>query len=165
MNRIRLLGALWVGLLGLTGCGYELNGPFRQGIQTVYVDMFTTREFRRNLEFQLTEAVKKRIGLETPYRLAPKESADTILRGEILEERQAAFAPDFNTRIPRETQLVLGCRMEWKDLRSGEILVDRPVVLQAVDYLRPTLETEKYAQQVVVDKLAARIVTEMYDAW
>lgn len=152
-------------LLLLTGCGYEVNGPYRKGIQTVYVDMFSTREFRRNLEFQLTEAVKKHIGFETPYRLASKENADTILRGEVLEERQAAFAPDFASRIPRETQLVLACRVEWKDLRTGEILLQRPVLLQGTDYIEATGETERYGQQVAIDKMASRIVSQMYDSW
>ena len=159
------LGFLGLALSTLVGCGYRAEGLFRPNIDTIAIDMFESREFRRNLEFQLTEAVKKRINLETPYRLAPKETADTILRGEVLEERQAAFAPDFASRIPRETQLTLAVRVEWKDLRTGEILLDRPVLLQAVDYLRPTGETERYAQQVVIDKLAARIVSEMYADW
>lgn len=149
----------------LPACGYSGEGVYRKDIQTIYVDMFTSREFRRNLEFQLTEAVKKRVNLETPYRLAEKSEADTILRGEILEERQAAFAPDFASRLPREIQLTLACRLEWKDARTGKILIDRPVLLQAADYLRPTGETERYTQQVVIDKLAERIVEQMYDAW
>jgi hypothetical protein len=149
----------------LTGCGYEPNGVFRKGIETVYVDMFETKEFRRNLEFSLTEAVKKHIAAETPYRLAPKDRADTILRGEILEERQAAFAPDFRSRIPREINLTVACRLEWKDLRSGEVLLSRPVLLQSADYIEALGETERYGQTVAIDKLASRIVQQMYDQW
>lgn len=153
-------------LLGvLTGCGYSANGLYRGGIDSVYVDMFETREFRRNLEFQLTEAVKKRINMHTPYKLESRERADTILEGEVLEERQAAFAPDFDSRLPREKQLTLAVRLKWKDLRTGEILMERPVTLQAVDYLTPTGETERYAQQVAVDKMAERIISFMYSDW
>lgn len=152
-------------LCGLTGCGYSADGLFRRDVRTVHVEMFTSREFRRDLEFQLTEAVKKRIGADTPYRLASKEKADTILKGQILEERQAALAPDFRSRLPREKQLTLAARVEWKDLRDGRILLDQPVLLQAEDYLPPTGETEKYAQQKAIDKLAARIITKMYADW
>lgn len=148
-----------------TGCGYRTDGLFRSDIQTVYVEMFESREFRRELEFMLTEAVKKRISLDTPYRLAPREKADTILRGEILEQRQAAFAPDELSRLPREKQLNLIMRLEWKDQRSGKVLADVPLQVQAVDYLPPTGESEKFAQQKAIDRLAMRIVARMYDEW
>ncbi|TWT40566.1 hypothetical protein RAS1_42790 [Phycisphaerae bacterium RAS1] len=154
-------------LLGFTGCGYRAGAGelYRPGIRTVYVEMFASKEFRRDLEFSLTEAVKKRIGADTPYKLAAREKADTILKGELLEERQAAFAPDFASRLPREKQLTLAVRVEWKDLRSGELLIDQPVLLQSVDYLTPTGETEAFGQQKAIDKLAARIVAQMYDDW
>lgn len=155
--------AAGVGLILLSGCGYQVNGAYRTGIRSIYVEMFESHEFRRDLEFMLTEAVKKRIGSDTPYRLASKEKADTVLSGEILEERQAAFAPDFISRLPREKQLTLGVRLRWQDIRNGKLLVEQPVLLQAVDYLTPTGETEKYAQQKVIDRLAARIVSKMYD--
>lgn len=153
--------------LTTSGCGYRAGAAelYRPGIRTVYVEMFTSKEFRRDLEFLLTEAVKKRIGSDTPYKLAPREKADTILKGELLEERQAAFAPDFASRLPREKQLTLAVRLEWKDLRSGDLLIDQPVLLQSVDYLTPTGETEAFGQQKAIDKLAARIVAQMYDEW
>jgi hypothetical protein len=152
-------------LCGLTGCGYSSDQLFATDMKTVYVEMFESREFRRDLEFMLTEAVKKRIATDTPYRLAPKEKADTILRGEVLEERQAAFAPDFRSRQPRDKQMTLVVRVQWEDLRTGRVLVDRPLLLQAVDYLPPAGESEKFAQQKGVDRLAARIVAQMYNEW
>jgi hypothetical protein len=147
------------------GCGYRSDQLFRTDVETVHVEMFESREFRRDLEFMLTEAVEKRIATDTPYRVAPKEKADTILRGEVLEERQAAFAPDFRSRQPRDKQMTLVVRVQWEDLRTGQILVDRPLLLQAVDYLPPAGETEKAAQQRGMDDLAARIVAQMYNEW
>lgn len=165
MQRAIRLIAPTLALLVLTGCGYSSSGLYRGGVDSVYVNMFETRTFRRNLEFQLTEAVKKRINMHTPYKLESRERADTILEGEVLEERQASFAPDFGSRIPREIQLTLAVRLKWKDLRTGEVLFDRPVTLQAVDYLTPTGETERYAQQVAIDKMAERIMTYFYNDW
>ena len=165
MKTCSALLAGWVGLTALTGCCYRTGELYRPEIETVHVEMFASREFRRDLEFMLTEAVKKRINLETPYRLADKEKADTIIKGEVLEVRQAAFANDFRSRQPREKQLTLAVRVQWKDLRSGRVLVDQPVELQAVDYLTPTGETEKFAQQRAIDRLAAKIVAKMHDEW
>jgi hypothetical protein len=161
----------WLGL-GLiitsalsAGCGYKAGGPYRTDVHTVCVDMVGSKEFRRDIEFMLTEAIKKRIAVETPYRLAPREKADTILTAELLEERQMALAPDFETRQPREKQLALAVKVQWKDLRTGQLLVDQPVLLQAVDYLTPTGETERFAQERAVDRLAKAIVAKMYEDW
>ena len=147
------------------GCGYTAGGPYRKGIETVHVDMFGTREFRRGLEFQLTEAVKKRVGLDTPYRLSPLERADTTLSGDILEVRQAAWAPDPLTRQPREKQMNLAVQVRWKDLRTGKMLFDAPIRLQAADYLPAAGETEAYTEQRVIEKMAQQIVAQMYDPW
>ena len=79
--------------------------------------------------------------------------------------RQAAFAPDPESRQPREKQLTLATRLVWKDLRSGKVLVDQPIELQAVDYLTATGETEKYAIDKSVDGMARRIVAKMCADW
>lgn len=152
-------------LLATAGCGYRSDTLFRPNVRTIYVDMFTSKEFRRDLEFSLTEAVKKRISMETPYRLAPRDKADTILKGEVVEQRQSAFGPDPLSRLPREKQLTLAIRVTWKDQRSGQILVDQPVLLQAVDYLPPAGESEKFAQSKAIDRLAQRIIARLYEDW
>lgn len=165
MSRYMPLIGFLVALSLVGGCGYKAGGPYRTDIETIHVEMFGSKEFRRDLEFMLTEAVKKRIAADTPYRLAPREKADTILSGQVLEERQAAFAPDFQSRQPREKQLTLAVRLQWKDLRSGRLLVDLPVQLQAADYLTPTGETERFAQERAVDSMARQIVAKLYEDW
>jgi hypothetical protein len=145
------------------GCGYTWGAPYRQGIQTVHVEMFGSREFRRDIEFQLTEAVKKRIATDTPYRLSKKADADSLMSGEILEVRRAAFAPDPLSRLPRQQQLTLAIRLRWQDLRTGEFLIDQPLELQAMDYIPPLGETEDYGLQKVTDRMAEKITGRMYD--
>ncbi len=164
MKRGMLLAGLGVAL-SLCGCGYKAGGPYRDDVRTVYVDMFGSREFRRDLEFTLTEAVKKRIGSDTPYRLAGRENADTILSGEVIEQPVSAFAPDFQTQQPREKQVTLAVRLYWKDQRTGRVLVDEPIVLEAVDYLPPMGETEEFARDRVTDRMARKIVAKLYEDW
>lgn len=149
----------------LVGCGYDTGAVFRTDIETVHVRMFESRTFRRDLEFMLTEAVKKKIATDTPYRIAPLEQADTVLKGEVLEERQSAFAPDFRTRQPRDQQMTMIVRVNWTDQRNGRTLFDRPLLLQSMDYLPTAGETEKFAQQKAIDGLAVRIVSQMYNDW
>lgn len=146
-----------------TGCGYHSGQPFEQSVQTVHVESFSSKTFRRRLEIRLTEAVRKRINMETPYRLvADAQRADTLLSGEILEVRQSTLGRDFASNLPRETQYTLVVRFEWKDLRSGEVLAGRQQFIQTVDYIRPVGETEFIASQEALDDVAERIVEQMY---
>jgi len=168
MNRFGVRGcvaAAAVAFMLAGGCGYSLRRPFPQNVRTVYVEMFGSREFRRGLEFALTEALQKRILQDTPYRLADKSTADTILTGEILEVRQSTLGTDFETDLPRETQATFVVRFQWKDLRNGKILVDRPYFVQTVDYIRPVGETFHNAMTEAMDDLAERIVEQMMESW
>ena len=101
------------------------------------MNIFESKEFRRGLELQLAEALTKRIEAESPFKLAKKEIADTILTGEILEVRQASLGRSFRTVTPRETAATLVVSFRWKDLRNGEVLVERPTFVQTVDYIKP----------------------------
>ncbi|MFQ5429640.1 MAG: LPS assembly lipoprotein LptE [Phycisphaerae bacterium] len=160
--------------LGLAGCGYstERERVFKTAntsqdrIRTVAVPVFQSREFRRGLELQLTEALAKRIEAESPFKLAKKGRADTILTGEILEVRQATIGRDFAAVRPRETAATLVVSFTWKDLRTGEILARNPRFVQTVDYVRPLGEGFFHAMQRDMDRLAERIVEQMEtDDW
>lgn len=157
----------------LAGCGYsaDRNEAFRttnareNRIRTVALDIMESREFRRGLELQLTEALAKRIEQETPFRLAKKDRADTVLTGEIREVRQATLGRQLDTVTPRETAATVLMSFQWKDLRTGEVLVDRPNFVQTVDYIRPLGEDFHHGSQRAMDRLAERIVEEMQSDW
>ncbi len=149
-----------------TGCGYSAKRPFPDGIETVHVEMFQSREFRRDLEFQLTEALVKRIEMDTPYRIADLKSADTLFTGEILEVRQNVLGRRFDTGSPREQGAQVAVRYRWKDLRTGKILLERPRFVHQVAYLPPV--GESFAKGVGIrglDQMAERIVESMETGW
>jgi hypothetical protein len=127
--------------------------------------MFRSKEFRRNLEFQLTEAIQKRILMDTDYKLTDKSRADTMLSGQVLEVRQATLGTDLGSGLPRETQATFIVSFRWKDLRTGKTLVDRPRFAQTVDYIRPVGEDFFDASQEALDDLAERIVEQMQSDW
>jgi hypothetical protein len=146
LGRGVLCAGLAVAAVAAGGCGYSTERPFPRHdadgrpIRTIAVEIFQSREFRRGLELQLTEALAKRIEAETPYRLAGKARADTVLRGEVKEVRQSTIGHDFAQNRPRETAATFVVAMQWKDLRTGRVLVDRPNLVQTVDYIRPLKE-------------------------
>lgn len=149
----------------VAGCGYSTERPMRQGINSIAVEIFDNKDFRRGLELQLAEALNKRIEAETPYKLAKRDTADTLLTGEVKEVRQATLGRSFQNALPRETAATMVVSFQWKDLRTGEILVDRPAFTQTVDYVPPLNEQFYHASQRICDRMAERIVEEMEAPW
>ena len=87
--------------------GYHWNSLYREDIQTVAVPVFTTRDYRRGIEFRLTEAVIKQLELHAPYKVVPKERADTILEGQVVSVKVGTLSRDFQNNLPREQELVI----------------------------------------------------------
>ena len=149
-----------------SGCGYSSKRPFASDIETVHVEMLHSREFRRELEFYLTEALVKRIEMDTPYRIADKKDADTVFSGEILEVRQNVLGHQYKTDDPREIGATVAMRYRWTDQRTGEILVERPCFVHTDAYIPPA--GESFIKGVAVrglDRMAERIVETMETGW
>lgn len=155
-----LVLALWV-----TGCGYSTRRPFPEGIRTVHVEMAQSREFRRDLEFDLTEAIVKRIEMDTPYAIADAGDADTVLTCEILEVRTRGLADEFGTRRPREVASSVFVRLRWKDQRTGKTLLERPRFSFTTSYLPSVGETFRTGSIRAMDGLAEQIVEAMESPW
>jgi hypothetical protein len=160
--------ALVCGLL-IAGCGYSTDrtavirtkNSNNDRIRTVAVDIFESKEFRRGLELQLAEALTKRLEAETPFKIAKKGQADTLLTGEVREVRQSTIGRDFKTTDPRETTQTLLVSFQWKDLRTGEVLVNRPNFVQTVDYIKPLGEDFYHASERAMDRLAERMIEQL----
>ena len=150
----------------LAGCGYSSDSLYPRSIRTVYVEMFQSREFRRGIEMQLTEALRKEIDQNTPYRNAPREKADTLLTGEVLEWREATLGRDPVTHQPRQTAGPLAIRYRWKDQRTGKILVDKPrFVATPPPYVRPLGETVHHAREDATAEIARSVRRTMETGW
>ncbi|MEN6306779.1 MAG: hypothetical protein ABFD91_03410, partial [Anaerohalosphaeraceae bacterium] len=81
MKAILSIAGLAVLVVSLGGCqGYSNSWLHRDDVSTVYVEMMETSSFRRGHEFNLTDAICKRIEAQTPYKIvSDREVADTIL--------------------------------------------------------------------------------------
>jgi hypothetical protein len=162
-RRVALAGLM--AAAGAGGCGYSSDSLHPGGIRTVYVEMFQSKEFRRGLEMQLTEALVKQIESGSPYRNAPRNKADSVLSGEVLEVRQAALGDDFLTDQPRELTAAIVVRYRWKDMRTGKMLKEMPRLVQNVEYVPPVGETFFIASEDGMNKLARKIVDSMESEW
>jgi hypothetical protein len=175
MRRPPLIFALTLALLA-AGCGYKNGGSgggdgyqwksvYRADIRTVAVPIFKSNVFQRGVEFSLSKALVSQIEANTPYKVVPRERADTILEGEIVDVRVDTLSADRFSAIPQEQLLDIVVDFTWKDLRTGKILVERRGVEQTASYY-PTLgEGRQTGTQAASERLALAIVQELQADW
>jgi hypothetical protein len=162
-------------LVLLAGCaGYQLGdrGLYPSDIQTVYVPMFESASFRRNLGERLTEAVQKQIELKTPYKVVGDPNADSILSGRIIGEGKNLVVGS-KTGDPREVQVNLQVQVSWIDRRGNTIRRAEPVPLppemtdvggtgNVIPEVGQSIAT---GQQQAINRVAQQIVGLMEAPW
>ena len=166
MKCARLVLLVLTAAVAAAGCGYSTQPLHRTDVRTVAVSIFASKEFRRELEFELTRQLVQTIELRTPYKVVhdPKR-ADTQLRGEILDLLAPVVTEDPDTDVPQDSEIILACWFEWKDLRTGEILkrVDR--ITGSATFAGAIGETQDSATVEASKRLAERIVEAMEKEW
>ena len=169
-----LRGSLVV-LLFFCGCaGYHVGNQslFPQEIHTVYVPVFKSCSFRRNLGERVTEAVVKEIENETTYKVVNDPNADSVLTGSIVQEGKTVLVPSLSGDA-REVEAAMRVQVSWVD-RKGRMLrenkdIPLPSELADVsatgDIVAEVGQSVATAQQEAICRLAQRIVGLMENPW
>ena len=148
-----------------TGGGYHWSSIYRQNIRTVAVPIFKSNVYQRGVEFALSKALVNQIEANTPYKVVPRERADTILEGEIITIDVNTLSKDTRASLPQEQLLDITVDFTWKDLRTGRILVSRRGMEQAASWY-PTLgEGRGTGTQQATERMALAIVQELQADW
>ncbi len=158
---------------GLSGCasdptrGYALSSSYDTAVRTVHVPIFKNPTFSRGLEADLTEAVIKEIQAATPWRVVGSRDAETELTGTIVDARLRSLSTDRRTGLAQELDVELTVDFEWRDRRSGKVLVARKsfTASEAFAPASPVQETLESGQFAAVQRLARDIVTELRGEW
>lgn len=156
----------------LTGCGYMVGNVYGPEVRTVEVPIFKNETYRRNIEYELTEAVQREIQQRTPYRLAKGPGTDTRLTGRIVGVRKNVLG-ETQFDDPREIQVELQVIVTWEDLRTGQLLASQEVPLQpqAIPLtgdatMAPEIgQSLATATQQATQRLARQIVNMMETPW
>jgi hypothetical protein len=162
-------------LLLLGGCaGYQIGNQslYPQDIRTVYVPMFQSNSFRRNLGERLTEAVVKQIEATTPYKVVSESKADSVLSGRIVGEHKSVLVPNLSGNA-REIQVAMTVQVSWVDRRGRMLRETKPIPLPAemvdvagtgnvVPEVGQSIAT---AQQQAICRMAQEIVGLMENPW
>jgi len=140
-------------------------------IQTVYVPMFESNSFRRNLSELLTEAVCKEIEIRTPYKVVGTPQADSVLTGKLLGDTKRVIIEDKFDQ-PRETEVNMVVQIHWVN-RRGDMLNSSAVPLpqDLVSISTSGNLVAEYGQSVAtaqlqsVQRMASQIVSLMETPW
>ncbi len=155
----------------LSGCasdsqtGWHWGSVYREDIHSVAVPVFTSKDYRRGVESQLTDSLVKKIEEYTPYKVEPRDRADTVLEGEIVAITPSTLSLNPYTATPQEQEYSIIVNFTWKDLRTGKILLSRQGFEQATTYFPSLGEGQYVASENAVEKLALGIVNEMEGPW
>ena len=173
-NRLVVFAALVVVsavvCLSFCGCGassgYSSEWLHSRDVSSVYVEMFDNKSFRRSVEYELTDALAKRIEAETPYKvISSRDRAETILSGEIISITTASFASERQTGRPLEQGVQIRAEVTWKNLKTGEMIIEDKIVSAASSYSEWQNQGFDYASALAANRLAQRIVELMEQPW
>jgi hypothetical protein len=161
------IAVLLPAMIFIAGCGGYSNKPlFTDEVQSVCVEMFDNKTFERDVEYDLTDAIVKRIEAETPYKIiSDKSRADTVLSGKITGMSTSALTLDRDTGRPLEHQAEVTAEFTWKNLKTGQYLVEKETVSASAGYSEFEQQGFNYASKLAANKLAERIVEQMQTKW
>ena len=151
----------------LSGCGYTVRAPFDKSVKTVFVPVFRTQSYRRDLNLNLCEMVQKEIMQRSPYKVVGRpEGADTILEGTInYADKNTVVENPFN--LPRELNATISVVVKWTHNPPTEAEKSKPPtnVAETVNFVPEVGETALTAFYRVNQRLAAQIVDMMEQPW
>jgi len=165
-----LPGALVLLALALCGCaelsGYSNESLFPQKVDSICLEMFDNQTFRRGTEYELSDALSKRIEVETPYKIvSSRDRADTVISGQIVSIAEFALSTERETGRVLEKELELKALVNWKNLMTGELLIDNQSVRASASYSEYQQQDFKYASSLAANNLAQKIVELMETKW
>lgn len=157
-------------LLFNSGCkcldGYSNESLHRQDITSVYVEMFDNKTFERGIEYELTDALAKRIEVETPYKIITNRNrADTVISGHITSFGTSVLSVEQESGRALEKQVVLKVQVSWKNLKTAALLIDEREVQASASYSEWQNQGTGYATSLAANKLARKITELMEKQW
>ncbi len=130
------------------------------------MEMFDSRSFRRGVEYELSDALAKRIEAETPYKIiSSRDRADTIISGQILSIGESWVSTEREVGRALEKEVEVQAVVNWKNLKTGELLIDNQSVSASASYSEWQNQSFRYASTLAANNLARRIVELMEKEW
>jgi hypothetical protein len=162
-SRERLERAAMLLALGMAGCGYSLGYRTPESVSSIAVPIFDNRTFplRREVEYDLTSALRRQIQSRTALSLVDHGEADLVVRGTITEFRERVVAEGRRDE-KIESSVFLDVQLLVEDHRNGKQWEERVRVQEPLSYIGG--ESFDEARARAIDNMAQRIL-EAIEFW
>lgn len=171
---------MFFSLMAYCGCGYTTRvyiGPY----QTIYVASFKNSvniaDARSNyssyityyplLETTITSAIVNRFIFDGSFKINKEDTADLILRGELVSYERGALRYAENNEDVTEYRVTLIINMGLYERETGKQLWQKNSFAGDSSYetIGTQAKTEKAALDDAISDLARRVVEELVEAW
>lgn len=164
MRQFLLLTAVAFAVSGCFLLGYKSDTPISKEYQTIFIPIFDNETRQRFLEENLTEALKEYVHTHTHLRIAPRDRADLILSGKMLDisfpiitERRFSENPAVQSiRISVECKLF--SKKLGRDIRNF-------TYTKGVEYTVAKDGDSRQAAERALRQVAEGIVRQMWEDW
>lgn len=162
--------ALVLMVSALAGCsaikGYSNETLFPQDVSSVCLQMFDNQTFRRGVQYELSDALAKRIEANTPYKIvSSSDRADTVISGQIVSIREIALSTEREMGTVLEKEVEIRAVVNWKNMKTGQLLIDSRSVRASSTYTAYQMQDFKYGSILAANNLARKIVELMERKW
>lgn len=146
--------------------GYSFASTIPGSGQTISVDIFDNYTFSKGVEVELTEAIIKELQRKTPLRVT-RGQADTSLSGVVRAVDMKQIARDSTTGLVDQIAVKITVDFEWKDNRTGTVLVGRRSFSAVETFVsgQGTNEPVELGRRGASQRLASDLVGELRSAW
>lgn len=172
-------------LAGISGCGYTTRSMISTKFKSIYIQPFENRIditqetdslnkykiYRPLLETDITKAVSNKYLFDGNLRPVKKESADAILKGELIEYRRDPLRHDDNDEVS-EYRISLVVNIALWDPKEEKVIWEENGWTGDYTYFptgssqqNVTTKTDAQAVNEAIDDLAGRIVARTVEEW
>ena len=129
--------------------------------------IFQNATYDRQVGYQLTEALQKRLQQSSPYAIVGEGTADTVLRGKVTAVNLRQISQSLGTGLTEELGCTVTVDWEWIDMRTGKSIIARNGFASSgtVVASRPQAEPLDLARYQAVQSLADDIVANLQADW
>ncbi|MCE7974868.1 MAG: hypothetical protein DYG92_11205 [Leptolyngbya sp. PLA1] len=157
----------------LAGCasdptrGYSFAETMPQDVKTVSIPVFENYTYDLGLEALVTEAVIKELQRSTPLKVVSRGAADSELKGIITKSELRRLSVQQKTGFVQELGVIITVDFEWKDVRSGEMIISRREFAAADTFVpsNPSGERLDTGRVGAANRLARDLVWELRSNW
>ena len=145
------------------GC-YRIAGKAYENVDSVGVKVFVNKTLYRDVDFQLTDALRRELSALTYYAVDTPGKADAVLEGEVAEYKEPADVIDENQEVTSR-RLSAAASYRLIDNNSGDVLAGPKTVRWSELYRVRSGQPLADVREKVFRKLAQKIVQDVFQPW